>query len=92
MAQPRPVFAEWLSCARSYWLWSLLGSVGPKQDVRRNRDRRRRADPAHVADRRLASLGLADTSAARRFSAAAAVLYADALARDPAILLPEIAE
>ncbi len=34
----------------------------------------------------------ADTAAARRFSAAAAVLYADALARDPAILLPEIAE
>jgi phosphotransacetylase len=34
----------------------------------------------------------ADTPAARRFSAAAAVLYADALARDPAILLPEIAE
>jgi hypothetical protein len=70
----------------------LLGSVGPKQDVRRNRDRRRRADPAHVADRRLASLGRADTPAARRFSAAATVLYADALARDPAILLPEIAE
>ncbi len=34
----------------------------------------------------------ADTTAARRFSAAAAVLYADALARDPAILLPETAE
>ena len=34
----------------------------------------------------------ADTVAARRFSAAAAVLYADALARDPAILLPETAE
>ncbi|MGB7097286.1 MAG: bifunctional enoyl-CoA hydratase/phosphate acetyltransferase [Xanthobacteraceae bacterium] len=34
----------------------------------------------------------ADTAAARRFSAAAAVLYADALTRDPAILLPEIAE
>ena len=34
----------------------------------------------------------ADTPVARRFSAAAAVLYADALARDPAILLPEIAE
>jgi phosphate acetyltransferase len=34
----------------------------------------------------------ADTAAARRFSAAAAVLYADALARDPAILHPEIAE
>jgi phosphotransacetylase len=34
----------------------------------------------------------ADTPAARRFSAAAAVLYADALARDPAILLPEFAE
>jgi phosphotransacetylase len=31
-------------------------------------------------------------AAARRFSAAAAVLYADALARDPAILLPETAE
>ena len=34
----------------------------------------------------------ADTAAARRFSAAAAVLYADALARDPGILLPETAE
>jgi phosphate acetyltransferase/phosphate butyryltransferase len=34
----------------------------------------------------------ADTPVARRFSAAAAVLYADALARDPAILLPETAE
>ncbi len=34
----------------------------------------------------------ADTAVARRFSAAAAVLYADALARDPAILLPETAE
>jgi phosphotransacetylase len=34
----------------------------------------------------------ADTPAARRFSAAAAVLYADALARDPAILLPETSE
>ena len=34
----------------------------------------------------------ADTPAARRFSAAAAVLYADALARDPSILQPEIAE
>lgn len=34
----------------------------------------------------------ADTSAARRFSAAAAVLYADALARDPTILQPELAE
>ena len=34
----------------------------------------------------------ADTPAARRFSAAAAVLYADALARDPAIVLPETAE
>ena len=34
----------------------------------------------------------ADTAAARRFSAAAAVLYADALARDPAILHPETAE
>lgn len=33
----------------------------------------------------------ADTAAARRFSAAAAVLYADALARDPAILHPETA-
>jgi phosphotransacetylase len=34
----------------------------------------------------------ADTAAARRFSAAAAVLYADALTRDPTILLPETAE
>lgn len=34
----------------------------------------------------------ADTAAARRFSAAAAVLYADALVHDPAILLPETAE
>ncbi len=34
----------------------------------------------------------ADTAAARRFSAAAAVLYADALARDPAGILPEPAE
>jgi phosphotransacetylase len=34
----------------------------------------------------------ADTAAARRFSAAAAVLYADALTRDPAILLPNTAE
>jgi phosphotransacetylase len=34
----------------------------------------------------------ADTPAARRYSAAAAVLYADALARDPAIVLPETAE
>jgi phosphate acetyltransferase len=34
----------------------------------------------------------ADTAAARRFSAAAAVLYANALARDPAILLPETTE
>ncbi len=34
----------------------------------------------------------ADTPAARRFSAAAAVLYADALARDPSILTPETAE
>jgi phosphate acetyltransferase len=34
----------------------------------------------------------ADTAAARLFSAAAAVLYADALARDPTILLPETAE
>ena len=34
----------------------------------------------------------ADTAAARRFSAAAAVLYADALARDPGSILPEIAE
>lgn len=34
----------------------------------------------------------ADTPAARRFSAAAAVLYANALARDPTILLPETAE
>ena len=34
----------------------------------------------------------ADSAAAHRFSAAAAVLYADTLARDPAILLPETAE
>jgi phosphotransacetylase len=34
----------------------------------------------------------ADTAAARRFSAAAAVLYADALARDPASILPDTAE
>jgi phosphate acetyltransferase len=34
----------------------------------------------------------ADTAASRRFSAAAAVLYADALGRDPAILHPETAE
>jgi phosphotransacetylase len=34
----------------------------------------------------------ADTAASRGFSAAAAVLYADAVARDPAILLPETAE
>ncbi len=34
----------------------------------------------------------ADTAAAGRFSAAAAVLYADALARDPAILHPETVE
>jgi hypothetical protein len=34
----------------------------------------------------------ADTPAARGFSAAAAVLYADALARDPTILRPEVAE
>ena len=34
----------------------------------------------------------ADTAAARRFSAAAALLYADALARDPASVLPEAAE
>ena len=34
----------------------------------------------------------ADTTAARRFSAAAAVLYADKLARDPTILQPETAE
>ncbi len=34
----------------------------------------------------------ANTPAARRFSAAAAVLYAAALARDPTILLPETAE
>jgi len=34
----------------------------------------------------------ADTAASRRFSAAAAVLYADALARDPASILPEAAE
>jgi len=34
----------------------------------------------------------ADTAAAHRFSAAAAVLYAEALARDPGILHPETAE
>ena len=34
----------------------------------------------------------ADTAAARQFSAAAAVLYADALSRDPTILRPETAE
>ena len=34
----------------------------------------------------------ADTADARRFSAAAAVLYADALARDPAGILPEPTE
>jgi hypothetical protein len=34
----------------------------------------------------------ADTAAARIFSAAAAVLYAEALAHDPTILLPEIEE
>jgi phosphotransacetylase len=34
----------------------------------------------------------ADTAAARRFSAAAAVLYAEALARDPASILPEPVE
>jgi phosphotransacetylase len=34
----------------------------------------------------------ADTSASRRFSAAAALLYADALARDPESVLPEAAE
>jgi len=34
----------------------------------------------------------ADTAAARSFSAAAAVLYAEALARDPSIVLPETAE
>jgi len=34
----------------------------------------------------------ADTAAARRFSAAAAVLYADALARDPTRILPESSE
>ncbi len=34
----------------------------------------------------------ADTAAARRFSAAAAVLYADALAGDPSILQPETAD
>jgi hypothetical protein len=27
MAQPWPVFAEWLSRPQSYWLWSLLGFV-----------------------------------------------------------------
>ena len=34
----------------------------------------------------------ADTATARRFSAAAAVLYADALARDPAGILPAASE
>jgi phosphotransacetylase len=34
----------------------------------------------------------ADTAAARRFSAAAAVLYADAVAHDPSILNPDTAE
>ena len=34
----------------------------------------------------------ADTAASRRFSAAAAVLYAEALARDPAAILPEPTE
>jgi phosphate acetyltransferase len=34
----------------------------------------------------------ADTADARRFSAAACVLYADALARDPARILPERVE
>jgi phosphate acetyltransferase/phosphate butyryltransferase len=34
----------------------------------------------------------ADTSDARRFSAAAAVLYADALARDPSGILPDPGE
>jgi len=34
----------------------------------------------------------ADTAAARSFSAAAGVLYAEALARDPSIMLPETAE
>jgi len=35
---------------------------------------------------------LTGRTAARRFSAAAAVLYADVLARDPTILPPEAAE
>ncbi len=34
----------------------------------------------------------ADSADARRFSAAAAVIYADAASRDPSILMPEIAE
>ncbi len=34
----------------------------------------------------------ADTAAARRFSAAVAVLYADALARDPGSILPDVSE
>ena len=34
----------------------------------------------------------ADTGDVRRFSAAAAVLYADALAKDPSLLTPEVAE
>jgi phosphate acetyltransferase/phosphate butyryltransferase len=34
----------------------------------------------------------ADSGDARRFSAAAAVLYADALVRDPLLLNPEVAQ
>jgi phosphate acetyltransferase/phosphate butyryltransferase len=34
----------------------------------------------------------ADTGDARRLSAAAAVLYADALAKDPCLLTPEVAQ
>ncbi len=60
-------------------------------------------DLAFMADAQIAGLVVgarvpvvltsrADTAAARRFSAAAAVLYADALARDPASILPEPAD
>jgi len=60
-------------------------------------------DLAFMADAQIAGLVVgarvpvvltsrADTAAARRFSAAAAVLYGDALARDPASILPEPAE
>jgi len=60
-------------------------------------------DLAFMADAQIAGLVVgarvpvvltsrADTAAARRFSAAAAVLYADALARDRASILPEPAD